>query len=373
MASRLKRGLVAAALIFVVVVIFIVAAFNLDAFGVRSTMIRQAIQATPQPAVPVTAEAARTEPWQPAIPAIGTVEAVRGVDVAPQIAGRVVEIYFESGQLVKAGTPLLKLDDSIEQAQLKEAQANVRLMDRNLGRGRELVERGNMSRANYDMALAQREVAQAQHDHILAQIAQKIIAAPFDGKLGIRQVNVGQYLAAGTMIVTLQSQDPIYINFRVPERELPRLKTGDKVAATVDTIEARTFEGTISSIDAKVDQTTRNIAVQATFANSDGALVPGMFANVRVNVGAPRPLVTIPETAVTYSLYGDSVYVVKGDTFERRFVRIADRRDGAVGLAEGAADGEQVITSGQIRLVPGSKVTIDNRIKLNPPPVRPKP
>ena len=373
MASRLKRGFVAAALIFVVVVIFIVAAFNLDALGVRSSIIRQAIQATPQPPVPVTTEVARAEPWQPVIPAIGTVEAVRGVDLAPQVAGRVIEIYFDSGQAVKEGAPLLKLDDSIEQAQLKEAQANLRLMDRNLARGRELVERGNMSRANYDTALAQREVAQAQHDHILAQIDQKIINAPFAGKLGIRQVNVGQYLAAGTMIVTLQSEDPIYINFRVPERELPRLKTGAKVSAAVDVIQARTFQGTVSSIDAKVDQTTRNIAVQGAFANGDGALVPGMFANVRVNAGEPRPLVTIPETAVTYSLYGDSVYAVKGDTFERRFVHIADRRDGVVGLSDGIADGEQVITSGQIRLVPGSKVTVDNRIKLTPPPVRPKP
>jgi membrane fusion protein (multidrug efflux system) len=285
----------------------------------------------------------------------------------------VVEIYFESGQVVKAGTPLLKLDDSVEQAQLKEALANLRLMDRNLARGRELMERGNMSRANYDQAQAQREVAQAQHDLILAQIQQKLVVAPFDGKLGIRQVNVGQYVAPGTMIVTLQSQDPIYINFRVPERELSRLKTGAKVTATVDIIESRAFEGTVTSVDAKVDQTTRNIAVQATFANGDGGLVPGMFATVRVNAGEPRPLVTIPETAVTYSLYGDSVYVVKGDTFERRFVHIADRRDGAVGLAEGVADGEPVITSGQIRLVPGSKVTIDNRIKLTPPAVRPKP
>jgi len=373
MSPRLKRGLIAAALAFVIVVIFVVAAFNLDAFGVRTQMIRTAIQSAPRPPVPVTTVTAHSEQWQPTVPAIGTVEAVRGVDVAPQVAGRVVGILFESGQTAKVGTPLIKLDDSIEQAQLNEAAANLRLMDRNLARGRELVASGNMSRANYDTALAQREVAQAQHDHIMAQIAQKTVTAPFDGRLGIRQVNVGQYLSAGTMIVTLQSQDPIYINFRAPEREVPRIAIGDKVTANVDVITDRTFEGKISAIDAKVDQTTRNIAVQATFSNPDGALKPGIFANVRVNVGEPRALVTIPETAVSYSLYGDSVYVVKGDLFERRFVHVADRRADVVGLADGVADGEEVITSGQIRLVPGARITVDNRITLTPPKERPKP
>lgn len=373
MRPRLKRGLVAVALVFLVVVIFAVAGFNLDALGIRSGLIREAIQSAPQPPVPVTTVVARSEPWQPTIPAIGTVEAVRGVDIAPQVAGRVVAILFDSGQTVKAGAPLIKLDDSIEQAQLNEAVANLRLMDRNLARGRELVASGHMSRANYDTALAQREVAQAQHDHILAQIAQKTVAAPFDGRLGIRQVNVGQYLAPGAIIVTLQSLDPIYVNFRVPERELSRLRPGDKVTATVDGLPDRRFEGAVSSIDAKIDQTTRNILVQASFANADSALVPGMFANVRVSVGAPRALVTVPETAVTYSLYGDSVYVIAGESFERRFVQIADRRDNEIGLSQGVASGEPVITSGQIRLIPGARIVVDNRVTLTPPAERPKP
>ncbi len=373
MRARAKRGLIVAALVFLIVVIFAVAAFNLDAFGVRTGIVRQAIMAAPHPAVPVTTAVAKREPWQPVIPAIGTVEAVRGVDIAPQIAGRVVAILFESGQTVKAGQPLIRLDDSIERAQLNETIANLRLMDRNLARGRELVASGNMSRANYDTALAQRDVAQAQHDHIMAQIAQKTVVAPFDGRVGIRAVNLGQYVAAGTMIVTLQSLDPIFVNFRVPERELARIKLGNKVTALVDGLPGREFTGSVSSIDAKIDQTTRNILVQATFANADSALVPGMFANVRVEAGAPRDLVSVPETAVTYSLYGDSVYVVKGEAFERRFVRIEDRRPDFVGLTEGVADGEQVITSGQIRLIPGARITIDNSIALTPPAERPKP
>jgi membrane fusion protein (multidrug efflux system) len=291
---------------------------------------------------------------------------------------------------VKAGETILKLDDSTERAQLEAALADQRLKELNLTRGRELAQRGNMSQANLDQAIAQRDQAAAQVELIRAQIVQKTIVAPFSGRLGIRQVNLGQYLAAGAAIVTLQSIDPIFVNFTLPEREIPRLKVGQAVRVSVEGMPGRGFSGEITSLDAKVDEATRNLLIQATLANKDGALTPGMFARVTVELSEERGFIIVPETAVTFSLYGDSVYVVvpKKDqagqpalgadkkpalTFERRNVRVADRRAGQVGLAEGVKEGEQVITSGQLRLQPNSPVVIDERPALEPPKERPKP
>jgi len=343
-----------------------------------------------QPPVPVTTAAAKTEKWRSELPAIGTVEAMRGVTLAPQIAGRVDSILFESGKWVKQGETLVKLDDSTERAQLQAATADLRLKELNLIRAQELAQRGNMAQANLDQAIAQRDQAAAQVELIRAQINQKTIVAPFAGRLGIRQINLGQYLAAGAAIVTLQSVDPIFVNFTLPEREIPRLKVDQEVVVTVEGLKGRTFTGKITSLDAKVDEATRNLLVQATFENRDGALVPGVFARLTVSLSEERDVVVVPETAVTFSLYGDSVYVVverkdkEGKvvmgadgkpalTTERRFVRVADRRSGAVGLREGVKAGEIVVTSGQTRLLPGGGVSIDTRPALVPPKERPKP
>jgi membrane fusion protein, multidrug efflux system len=385
-----KRGLGLLGLLLVVLVIYAVAGFNLNALGVKAGLIRQAVMASPRPPVPVTTAVAKEEIWPAYIRTIGTVEAVRGVTIAPQVAGRVSAILFDSGQFVRQGTPLVKLDSSVEEAELKEAQAQLNLAQLTLARAQELAERGNMSQANLDNARAQREAAQARLERISASIALKTLVAPFEGRLGIRQVNLGQYVAAGTGLVSLQSQDPIFVNFTVPERELPRLKNGQRVTARVDGLGEERFEGEITSIDAKIDQTTRNILVQAQFANPAGKLVPGMFANLRVRLSEQAKVLVVPETAVSYSLYGDSVYVVVPAKdaagkpvmhpdgkpalgFERRFVRVVERRSGTVGLSEGVAVDETVITSGQIRLVPGVRVTIDNRVGLNPPAERSRP
>lgn len=335
-----------------------------------------------QPPVPVTTVLAKGETWRGELPAIGTVEARRGVTLAPQVAGRVDAITFESGQWVKAGETILKLDDSTERAQLQAATADLRLKELNLIRARELAERGNMAQANLDTAIAQRDQAAAQVELIRAQIGQKTIVAPFAGRLGIRQANLGQYLAAGAAIVSLQSIDPIFVNFTLPEREIPRLKAGQDVSVTVEGLKGRTFAGKITSLDAKVDEATRNLLLQATLANKDGLLVPGMFARLTVKLSEERSVVTVPETAVSFSLYGDSVYVVveKKDkdgkpllAADRRFVRVAERRAGKVGLAEGVKVGERVVTSGQTRLLPGGAVTLDDRPALVPPAERPKP
>jgi RND family efflux transporter MFP subunit len=343
-----------------------------------------------QPPVPVTTAVAKSEKWRGELAAIGTVEAQRGVTLAPQVAGRVETILFESGTWVKAGETVLKLDDSTERAQLQAATADLRLKELNLIRARELAERGNMAQANLDTAIAQRDQAAAQVELIRAQITQKTIVAPFAGRLGIRQVNLGQYLAAGAAIVTLQSIDPIFVNFTLPEREIPRLKVGQEVAVTIEGLKDRVFAGKITSLDAKVDEATRNLLIQATFENKDGALVPGVFARLTVKLSEEREVVSVPETAVTFSLYGDSVYVVveRKDkdgkvvngpdgkpllTHERRFVRVADRRNGQAGLSEGIKAGERIVTSGQTRLFPGSGVSVDERPALVPPKERPKP
>ena len=343
-----------------------------------------------QPPVPVTTVLAASETWRGELAAIGTVEAQRGVTLAPQVAGRVETIMFDSGKWVKAGETILKFDASTERAQLQAATADLRLKELNLIRARELAERGNMAQANLDTAIAQRDQSAAQVELIRAQINQKTIVAPFGGRLGIRQVNLGQYLAAGAAIVTLQSIDPIFVNFTLPEREIPRLRVDQEVSVTVEGLKGRVFTGRITSLDAKVDEATRNLLVQATLANKEGLLVPGMFARLTVKLTEERSVVTVPETAVSFSLYGDSVYVVveKKDkegkpvtaadgkpllTTDRRFVRVAERRAGKVGLSEGVKEGERVVTSGQTRLLPGGGVRIDDRPALVPPQQRPKP
>jgi membrane fusion protein (multidrug efflux system) len=363
------------------------AAFN---YVLKPMIIQKVLGSRPVPAVPVTTVPAKSEKWQGELAAIGTTEAVRGVTLAPQVAGRVDTIHFESGKWVKQGDTVVTLDTSTERAQLQAAIADLRLKELNLIRAQELAQRGNMAQANLDTATAQREQAAAQVELIRAQINQKTIVAPFAGRLGIRQVNLGQYLAAGAAIVTLQSIDPIFVNFTLPEREIPRLKVGQSVRVTVEGMPGKVFAGTVTSIDAKVDEATRNLMFQATLANKDSLLVPGMFARLRVELSEETALMVVPETAVTFSLYGDSVYVVteKNDQegkpvagpdgkpqfgVERRFVRVAERRNGQVGISEGVKEGERVVTSGQLRLQPNSTVTIDERKSLEPPKDRPKP
>jgi RND family efflux transporter MFP subunit len=386
--KRVRKRTYVIVITAVVLVLGLLGAMN---YVLKPMMIAGIVkQIQTQPPVPVTTALAKSETWRGELAAIGTIEAHRGVTLAPQIAGRVDAILFESGTWVKAGDTIVKLDDSTERAQLQAATADLRLKELNLIRARELAERGNMAQANLDTAIAQRDQAAAQVELIRAQINQKTIKAPFDGRLGIRQVNLGQYLAAGAAIVTLQSVDPIYVNFTLPEREIPRLKVGQEVSLTVEGRKDRVFTGKITSLDAKVDEATRNLLVQATVENKDGALVPGTFARLTVKLTEERNVVTVPETAVTFSLYGDSVYVVveRKDkdgkvvmgadgkpqlTHERRFVRVAERRNGMAGLSEGIKAGERVVTAGQTKLFPGSAVVIDERPILTPPKERPKP
>ncbi|MET4697312.1 membrane fusion protein (multidrug efflux system) [Constrictibacter sp. MBR-5] len=363
-----------------VVLAALIGGFAWFQFVMKPEMVRGFITGAPQPLVTVTAEPARQEQWQTRLPAIGSLRAIRGIDVAPQVSGLVSAIRFESGSTVERGAVLVQIDDSIEQADLKAGQAELRNAELNLSRQRELLGRGNTSKTAFDTAQSNRDVAAATIDRTRALIAQKVIKAPFPGRLGIRVVDLGAYVSPGTTMVTLQQLDPIYADFPIPEQQFDMLRTGQTVEVTVDAYAGVVFKGQIDSIDARVNEETRNVLVRAELANPDRRLLPGMFANVAVVAGDAATVVTVPRTAVTYSLYGDSVYVVgedgaaaeAGRPIERRFVRTGDTREGRVAITEGIKAGDQVVTSGQLKLHTGSRVRIEQAEILTPPAVRPK-
>lgn len=367
-----------------VVLVGIVGGFGYFQYVVRPQMAAQFMARGAPPPTPVAAEAARAEDWVPELPAIGTIVAEQQVRVTSQQSGLVARIRFDSGEDVAAGTVLAEIDDTLEQADLKSAEATLRDKQRDLDRSAELVQRGNVSRTTYDAAVAARDVAAADVERVRTVISQKKIKAPFAGRLGIRAVDLGAFVSPGTTIVTLQQLDPVFVDFPVPEQNLDRIAVGQHIRVRVDAFPDIPFTGTIQTIDARVDQTTRNVLVRGQVANPGKKLLPGMFADVTVAAGAPQPVVAVPRTAVSYSLHGDSVYVVApakpqdgatgaGLVLEQRFVTVGATRGDAIAIADGIAAGERVVTQGQIKLRPGMPVTIDETAALKPPAVRPKP
>ncbi len=349
-------------------------------FVYKPEMIRGFIAAAPQPVATVAVGEAKQEEWLPRAQAIGTFRAVKGVDVAPQVGGVIVNIAFESGQDAKEGAALVQIDDTVEQADLKANLATLRNAELALERQRALVGSAATTKANLDAALAARDQAQAQVDRTRALIAQKKIVAPFSGRLGLRRVDVGQYVSPGTVLVTLQQLDPMFIDFPMPEQRLGDLKVGQSVEVEVDAYPGHTFKGKIGSIDARVSAETRNVLVRGEIENNDQKLRPGMFGNVAVLMGAARNVVAVPRTAVSFSLYGDSVYVVAPDEkaggdalkVERRFVRTGDTRGESVAVAEGLKSGERIVTEGQIRLQPGMRVKVGPGALAGAPNVLPR-
>ncbi len=363
---------------FLLIAVFIVLFAAIGGYGyfqyvVKPEMVKGFIAQAPRPATTVSAEPARVDQWVRRRAAVGTLRAAQGVEVASEVAGVVKSIDFVSGGKVAAGALLIQLDDSTEQADLDSMLAQLHKDEADLRRQQELLGRGNTARSSYDAALMAREQASAQVARERALIAKKKIRAPFAGKLGIRTVDLGQYLSPGATIVTLQNIDPIYVDFSLPEQAVADVHAGQPVDVTVDAYPGEAYHGKVQSVDARVDQQTRTIMVRGEVANADGKLVPGMFANVEVLVGQPRDVVTVPRTAITYSLYGDTIYVVakakagNGLTVERRFVHLGDTRDDRVAIAEGLKPGEQVVTSGQIKLENGMHVKIDNTAAPTPP------
>jgi membrane fusion protein (multidrug efflux system) len=359
-------------------------------FFVKPDMIKGFIAQAPQPVNAVAVSRAETTKWTPRLPAIGTFRAVQGVDVAPQVGGVVRSIRFESSQDVAKGAPLVDIDDSTEQADLKSNDAALKNADVALQRQRQLITGGNTPQANLDAALATRDQAAAASERTRAIIAQKAIVAPFAGRLGIRRIDVGQYVSPGTSLVMLLQLDPIYVDFSLPEQNLADLKPGQTLEANVDAYPGTTFTGTIKFVEARVNAETRNVLVRGEIVNHDKRLLPGMFANVNVLAGAPKEMVTLPRTSITYSLYGDSVYVLTpapakaGEAqaaaaspdqlfaIERRFVRPGDTREDKVAITEGIKAGELVVSEGQIKLQPNARVRIDPNAGLKPQNPRPR-
>jgi membrane fusion protein, multidrug efflux system len=368
-------------------------------FVVKPEMIRGFISKAAPPPTAVTAQKAQTENWVSKIPAIGTFRAIQGIDVAAQVGGLVRALHVDSGQQVKAGDLLVELDDSVEEADLASNEALLKNADKALDRASKLSSRGNATQAAVDAALSARDSAAAAVDRSRAVIAEKQIKAPFGGRLGLRRVDVGQYVSAGLGLVTLQQLDPIDVDFPVPEQYLAVMRIGQDLEIRVDAYPHETFTGKIKSIDARINADTRNVVVRGELANAEARLLPGMYAQVAVIAGDAIAVVTVPRTAVTYSLYGDTIYVVKAaaspdskgppasggaqaatpavpegaaSIAERRFVRVGETRSERVAIMEGLAADEEVITSGQIKLQPNAKIRVDNSNALKTPAELPK-
>ena len=343
-------------------------------FVVKPTMVKGFLaQAFAPKPTAVAVEAAKSETWPPEISAIGTLRASQGISLAPQAAGVVTAIHFDSGDDVEKNDLLINIDDSIEQADLANGVAQLRNTDLTLDRAKQLITNGNTPQSTVDAALMARDSAAAAVQRARAVIAQKAIHAPFAGRLGLRIVDIGQFAAVGSTLATLTRLDPIYVDFPVPEDALATLGVGAELTMNVDAIPGRTFSGHVKAVDARVSVDSRNVTLRAEVANPERKMLPGMFAKVTATAGAPQVLTTLPRTAIVYSLYGDNVFVVKPDdsgkglVVERRFVHTGATRGERVAIADGVKPGERVVIAGQVKLFPNAPVTIDESSALPPP------
>lgn len=319
----------------------------------------------------ISATKAETSDWQPRIDAVGTLRAVRGAELSLEVPGVVETISFQSGDEVKAGQVLLTLRKEDEEARLQSLEATASLAQITYDRDLKQLKAQAISQAIVDNDEANLRNARAQVAVQKAILDKKTLRAPFDGKLGLRQVDLGQFLAAGTMIATLQSLDPIFVDFLLPQQAVAQIAVGDKVRAKIDAFPGRTFEGKITAINPKIETGSRNVQVRATLPNPDQKLMPGMFAAVELDTGAPQRLVTLPQTAVTYNPYGSLVYLLddKGKGAEGKpelvarqvFVTTGATRGDQVAILKGVSEGDTVVTSGQIKLRNGVPVVVDNR------------
>jgi multidrug efflux system membrane fusion protein len=333
----------------------------------RSKMIAQFFANNKPPPAAVTVAEAKSEVIPNLLTAVGDLAAVHQVNVTSDVSGRITEILFQAGADVKAGTPLLQLFDGPEQGDLASFKAQATMAQLSLERAKQLAARQFGAQVTVDQAQSSFDVANAGIAKTQAIISQKLVRAPFDGELGVRKVEVGQYLTAGTQIVSLTDLSDLYANFTIPEKGSGQLKVGQAVRIKVDAYPGRLFEGKITTIEPQVSADTRNIRVQATIANSDKILKPGMFATTTVVLPDKPAVVTIPETAVDYTLYGDSVFLVTekkeadgktGLVATRSFVQTGNRIEGRAEILKGLKPGDRVVAVGQLKLQSGSGVTI---------------
>jgi membrane fusion protein (multidrug efflux system) len=335
-------------------------------------MIQNAIAGLRNPPQTVSTIKASTESWQKRLEAVGSTRAEKGADLSAQVAGLVKAIHFESGAKVEKGTLLVELEAADDIAHLESLQATLKLAQLNYDRDTHLLKNDTVSQQTADTDLATLKSAQAQVAQQQALVGYKSVTAPFSGRLGIRQVDLGQYIAPGTPIVTLQQLDPIFIDFYLPQQALAQIKVGQAVTAKVDTFPDEKFSGKVVAINPLVNAASRNVEVRATFDNPQEKLLPGMFATVDISVGASQQYVTLPKTAIYYNSYGDIAYVIpggqEGQGGERHyiarqvFVKTGDTRGDQVAVLDGIKPGDVVVTAGQNKLHNGSPVQIDNKI-----------
>ncbi len=357
------------------------AVFGFEAF--KGVMIRKFLTTLSNPPQTVSTMIAASTEWRSQIEAVGSVRAVNGANLSAQVAGTVSALHFDSGADVKKGDLLLQLESADDVAHLAALKATAALAQITYDRDRNLVKTNAVSQQTVDTDEGNLKNAQALVAQQQALVDYKSVRAPFAGRLGIRQVDLGQYLAAGTTIVTLQQIDPIYVDFYVPQQSIAQLKVGQAATAKVDAFPNRHFEGKILAINSLVDAATRNVLVRAEFANKDGVLLPGMFATVDIDTGAPQKYVTLPQTAVAYNSYGDIVYLVehKGKdangkeqlVAQQTFVTTGATRGDQVAIVKGVKDGDIVVTAGQVKLRNGTPVLVNNAVQPandpNPKPV----
>jgi membrane fusion protein (multidrug efflux system) len=355
---------------------------TLTALGfVKFKQVQSAVQAAAfqPPPEAVTSVVAQREQWPATTEVIGTMEAVHGVLVSADLPGSVERINFDSGKSVREGEILLELDTRQERAQLAALEAQRDLARVNFDRMQQLAKDGVISRMEYDQATAQQRQTEANVGEIRATIERKTIRAPFPGILGIRKVNLGQYLSAGSPVVQLQSLNPIYVNFGLPQQTLGQVRVGSNLRVTSEDLVGQGFTGRVTALDSVVDQATRNVQVQATLSNPEGKLRPGMFVQVEVVLGANRPVITLPASAINYAPYGDSVFVItdlkdqKGQTYRgvrQQFVKLEGSRGDQVAVVSGLNPGDEVVTSGVFKLRNGAAVQVNNRVQPgnNPAP-----
>jgi membrane fusion protein, multidrug efflux system len=345
----------------------------------------QAASTFQPPPEAVTSVVTKKEQWPTTLGVIGTMEAVHGVVVSADLPGTIYRINFESGKAVHEGDVLVELDTRQEKAQLAALEAQRDLAKVNFGRVQQLFNDGVISRQDYDAATAQQKSTEANVAEIRATIERKTIRAPFSGILGIRKVNLGQYLSAGTPIVSNESLNPIYVNVGVPQQAASQVKMGRSLRVTTEDLAGKVFTGTVTAIDSVVDEATRNVQVQATLANPEGKLRPGMFVQVQIAVGTSRPVIALPASAINYAPYGDSVYVIadllkdpkdpKGATYRgvrQQFVKVEGSRGDQVAVISGLNGGEEIVTSGVFKLRNGAAVQVNNKVQPGNSPA-PKP
>lgn len=324
----------------------------------------------PRPPAVIASAEVRQEQWQPTLRAVGSLRAQRGIDITNEVAGMVSWIGFDSGQLVKAGDVLLRLEDSVELATLASLKADQRLAEVQFRRTAELMPKQAVSKSEFDIAKATYESAQAKVAQQQATVDKKVIRAPFGGILGIRQVDPGQFLPVGTPIVSLQALDPLYVDYALPEREFSKVASGQGVRLQVAAYPEAPFQGRVSAIDAGVDVGSRSIQVRATVPNPDRRLRPGMFAEVETLMPEQAAVLTVPRTAISYNTYGNFAYVIEaveggGLRAKRRQVETGTVREGRVAVTRGLAVGEQVVRAGLVKLRDGQAITIDDSVRLD--------